>query len=240
MNSIIVSDLHIGSQYFLFQNFERFLLNIPGDSELILNGDTLDDPYSKLGLSHKRILKLIERISYRQNVVWVYGNHDSGYIPNDLGQIQFKSVHTIGDRILITHGDGFDKIMPRYKFFIRAFRSMHNLRLKFGAKPMHVAHYAKKWEILYGVLCKNVMITAVNYALEKGFETVICGHTHFPQDVVFNGVRYINTGSWTEFPVYCLEVNDETIDLKKIDDSLETRFIDVVMKTASEPRLYYA
>jgi len=240
MNSIIVSDLDIGSRYFLFQNFERFLTNLPDDSELILNGDTLDNPYSKLVLSHKRILKLIERISYQQSVIWVYGNHDNGYIPNDLGQIQFKSTHTIDDRILITHGDRFDKIMPRYRFFIWAFRLIHDLRLKIGAKPRHVAHYAKKWKCLYKVLCNNVMINAVNYALEKGFEAVTCGHTHFPQDVAVNGVRYINTGSWTEFPVYCLRLNDNRIALKKIDDSISTISIETAIKTASEPRLYYA
>jgi UDP-2,3-diacylglucosamine pyrophosphatase LpxH len=240
MNSVIVSDLHIGSQYFLFQNFERFLINLPDDSELILNGDTLDNPYSKLVLSHKRILKLIEKISYEQSVIWVYGNHDNGYIPNDLGQIQFKSTHAIGDRILITHGDIFDKIMPRYRFFIWAFRLMHNLRLKIGAKPMHVAHYAKKWRCLYKILCNNVMTNAVNYAQENGFEAITCGHTHFPEDVALNGVRYINTGSWTEFPVYYLRVNDNDMNLNEIDDPLSPRYIDMAMKTASEPKLYYA
>jgi DNA polymerase II small subunit/DNA polymerase delta subunit B len=48
MNAIIVSDLHIGSRYFLYQAFERFLRNIPEDYELILNGDKIGSPYKKL------------------------------------------------------------------------------------------------------------------------------------------------------------------------------------------------
>ena len=48
MNAIIVSDLHIGSKYFLYQDFECFLHNIPEDTEFILNGDIVEYPYAKL------------------------------------------------------------------------------------------------------------------------------------------------------------------------------------------------
>jgi hypothetical protein len=48
MKAIIVSDLHIGSRYFLYDNFERFLGNVSEDYELILNGDIIDNPYEKL------------------------------------------------------------------------------------------------------------------------------------------------------------------------------------------------
>ena len=50
-NAIIVSDLHIGSRYFLYQEFGRFLANIPEDHELILNGDVIDNPYSELNVT---------------------------------------------------------------------------------------------------------------------------------------------------------------------------------------------
>ncbi len=63
MNAIIVSDLHIGCRYFLYQDFERFLGNISEDHELILNGDIIDNPYAKLEPPHQRILDLIEQIS---------------------------------------------------------------------------------------------------------------------------------------------------------------------------------
>jgi DNA polymerase II small subunit/DNA polymerase delta subunit B len=48
MNAIVVSDLHIGSRFFLHHDFENFLRNIPEDCELILNGDIIDDPNKKL------------------------------------------------------------------------------------------------------------------------------------------------------------------------------------------------
>ena len=85
MNAIIVSDLHIGSRYFSYQNFESFLGNISEEYELILNGDIVDNPYSKLIEPHQRIMDLIKQASYRQRVVWVRGNHDNGYISREVG-----------------------------------------------------------------------------------------------------------------------------------------------------------
>jgi UDP-2,3-diacylglucosamine pyrophosphatase LpxH len=218
MKAIIVSDLHIGSRYFLYQNFGRFLRKFPEDHDLILNGDIIDNTYSKLVPHHQRILDLIKELSYRQMVVCVWGNHDNGYIPRDFGKVHFRSLYGIKHRLLIAHGDNFDEIMPRNQAFMKVFRFMHNMRVKLGAKPVHVAHYAKKWEIFYKVLCTNVMMNAVNCAIENEYEAVTCGHTHYAEDRVLNGIRYINTGAWTEFPAFYLQVSPDQLTLKKTDD----------------------
>jgi UDP-2,3-diacylglucosamine pyrophosphatase LpxH len=220
MNAIIVSDLHIGSRYFLYQDFETFLGNISEEYELILNGDIIDNSYSELIEPHKRIMDLIKQASYRQRVVWVRGNHDNGYLPTEFGEVHFKSFYDIKHRLLIAHGDDFDEIMPRNQTFMKAFKLMHNLRITLGAKPVHVAHYAKKWEVFYKVLRKNVMMNAVNCAVENGYEAVTCGHTHYPEDTVFNGTRYINTGAWTEIPTFYLLVAPDRMTLKTVQDSL--------------------
>lgn len=217
MNLIIVSDLHIGSRYFYHRAFEQFLKEIPGDCELILNGDIIDNPYAKLSLSHKRILDLLKQLSYRQNVIWLRGNHDNGYLPYQFGKVHFKRYHTVEHRVLITHGDDFDEIMPHNQTFMKAFKFLHGLRVKMGAKPVHVAEYAKKWDILYKVFRKNVIKNAVKCAIETKFEAVVCGHTHFAENLVFNGIRYINTGAWTEFPAFFLQVTSDQMVLKKIE-----------------------
>ena len=209
MKAIIVSDLHIGSRYFQFGVFERFLEEFPADHELIMNGDIIDSPYVKMDKSDQRILDLIEDISYRQKVIWIRGNHDNGYVPKDFGKTIFKSFHSIDNRLLIAHGDDFDDIMPRSRLFIETFNLMHKLRVKLGAKPVHVAEYAKKWKTFYRVLCKNVALNAAKCAAEKGFEAVTCGHTHYSEDLVLDGIRYINTGAWTEFPAYYLHISPD-------------------------------
>ena len=226
MNAIIVSDLHMGSRYFLYQDFERFLkrflVNFSKDHELILNGDIIDNPYAKLKPSHKRILDMVSQISCRQKVVWVQGNHDNGYIPKGLGGAIFKRLHAIEHKLLITHGHDFDEIMPRNQAFIKAFKFMHDLRIMLGARPVHVANYAKKWEVFYKVLRKNVMKNAVDCAIENGYEAVTCGHTHYPEDMVCKGIRYFNTGAWTENPAHFLQVTTDDIHLKKLDPLLTT------------------
>jgi UDP-2,3-diacylglucosamine pyrophosphatase LpxH len=219
MNAIIVSDLHIGSRHFLLQDFERFLKNLPEDHELILNGDIINNPYMELPPSHQRILDFIEQVSFHQKVVWLLGNHDIGYTPKKFGEVQFKKSYTLENRLLIVHGYDFDEIMPKNQAFIKAFKIMHNLRVKLGARPVHVAKYAKKWEILYRVLCNNVMMNALKCAMENGYEAVVCGHTHYPEDRFFNGIRYINTGAWTESPAFFLQVTGDKLNLKTITES---------------------
>mgnify|MGYP001826028557 CR=1 FL=1 len=219
MNAIIVSDLHIGSQYLQSQILENFLEALPEDHEFILNGDIIDQPYLKMNQSDQRILDRIEQISLGQKVVWIRGNHDNGYTPTGLGKVKVTSSYSIGNRLLITHGDDFDEIMPRSRAFMKAFKLLHNLRVKLGAKPVHVAEYAKKWKAFYSVLRKNVALNAVSCAAENGFEAVTCGHTHYPEDMVVDGIRYVNTGAWTELPTHYLHITADDIALNRVDPS---------------------
>jgi len=221
MKAIVVSDLHIGSRYFLRENFMQFLENVPQDSEFILNGDIINNPYAKMKPADQQILDRFGEMSLGQKVVWVRGNHDNGYIPDNLGKIQIKQHHAIQKRLFITHGDFFDEVMPRSQMFIKAFKMMHDLRVKLGARPIHVAQYAKKWKSFYEYLRKNVMLNAVNYAAANGFEAVTCGHTHFAEEHFINGIRYLNTGAWTERPTYYVRVTDNEMTLKKTADSAE-------------------
>ena len=223
MKAIVVSDLHMGSRYFHSQAFGGFLDDIPDADEIILNGDVLDRPHVKLTPLHQQILERIEQLSLRVKVVWVRGNHDKGYMPARLGKIEFCRRYTFDHRIVITHGDDFDNIMPRSRVFMEAFRLMHNLRVRLGARPVHVAEYAKKWKALYRVLCNSVMRNAVSFAAENGFEAVTCGHTHFAEDILLSGVRYINTGAWTEFPAHFLSVTPQNIVLNRLDHAFPYR-----------------
>jgi UDP-2,3-diacylglucosamine pyrophosphatase LpxH len=218
MNAIIVSDLHIGSRYFRHHNFEQLLDHIPEDAEFILNGDIIDNPYAKLKPADQQILERFGEMSRRQKLVWVRGNHDNGYIPDRLGKIQIKKYHALQKKLFITHGDFFDEVMPQSRVFIKTFQLLHDIRIKLGARPIHVAQYAKRWKRFYAYLRKNVMLNAVNYAAENGFKAVTCGHTHYAEEQFLRGIRYINTGAWTEEPAYYVWVTGTEMTLKKATD----------------------
>ena len=211
MLTLIISDLHIGSSFFRHDEFNQFLDHIPDKTILVMNGDTVDNPKLKLSHSHQKILDRLITESDRLTLIWLEGNHDEGSLPKNPGKIQFKTSHTIGKSLVIFHGHDFDNVMPYHSWFIRCFKTFHKLRIKVGARPVHVAQYAKNWDMLYRYLRKNVMMNAVEYCKERGFEAVTCGHVHYPEDITIDGIRYINTGSWTEDKTFYITVNKEQI-----------------------------
>jgi UDP-2,3-diacylglucosamine pyrophosphatase LpxH len=214
MHVIVVSDLHLGSEHFLHDAFLHFLEILPEECSIVLNGDVIDSPRAELPASHKKIIDWLRQESFRREVVWILGNHDANYTMQDPGKIAFARHFNIGQRLLVTHGDTFDKIMPNNLWFISLFKAWHQVRLWLGAPPIHVACYAKKWRLLYRILTRHVMKHAIRYAKENRFEAITCGHTHYPEDTQMDGVRYINTGSWTETPGFYLSVNQEAMALK--------------------------
>ncbi|MFW6152462.1 MAG: UDP-2,3-diacylglucosamine diphosphatase [Verrucomicrobiota bacterium] len=210
---IIISDVHLGSRYCLHELFLHFLDDLPEKATLILNGDTVDDPDKELPAEHRIILKRLRDESCRRRIIWLQGNHDDQYIPTDPAKIEFIPDFSIGKRLYVSHGFDFDNIMPRNRHFIMAFRLFHRFRMKLGASPVHVARYAKKWSALYKILRRHVVSNAIEHAAENGFEAVTCGHTHFAEDLKIRGIRYINTGAWTEKPVYYLHVDRKKMTL---------------------------
>jgi len=218
MNTIIVSDLHMGSPYFLVREFDRFLRTIPDDCLLILNGDIIDNAKTKLPLPHRQILERLEKRSLRRPVIWVQGNHDNGFVSNSIGNIEFRPIYQVDHRILVAHGHDFDEIMPRSRLFIKAFTYLHQARIALGMRPAHVAHYAKKWKRLYKLLRDNIIKNAVLCAREQGCDVVVCGHTHFAEERDVEGIRYINTGAWTEHPPYFLQATGHQIMLRPFNE----------------------
>jgi UDP-2,3-diacylglucosamine pyrophosphatase LpxH len=55
--------------------------------------------------------------------------------------------------------------------------------------------------------------------LLRGCKTVICGHMHFPEDRLINGVRYVNTGDWMGSSTW-LEEENGTLKLYQLRKEL--------------------
>lgn len=209
--TIIVSDLHLGLKQFEKTLFLDFLEHIPPNSTLILNGDTIDIPDRELSEDDVQILNKLVELSLQtsKRVVWLDGNHDDGYRPERIGNIEFESFYVISSsEALITHGASFDNVMPYNRWFLWLFKNFHRLRVKMGRPPVHVAEYAKKWKPLYNFLKRNVRANAIEHARENGWSKVFCGHLHCAEVYDDNDVCYVNTGTWTEFPPHFALLED--------------------------------
>ena len=66
------------------------------------------------------------------------------------------------------------------------------------------------------------MKNAVQCAKQNGYSAVTCGHTHYPEDVLYDGIRYFNTGAWTESPSYFLLITDNQMALHRFDEHQNT------------------
>jgi len=214
MQAVVVSDLHIGTPFFRRAAFMQFVESIDERTTVIMNGDIIDNPQQRLEPQDQAVLDFLVAQSFQRHVIWIYGNHDEDFQMADPGKIEFRRSLDLGTRLMVVHGDDFDTVMPNNRWFLRLFKYCHLVRLRMGADPVHVAELAKRWSpFLYRVLTEQVKKNAVDCALESGFEAITCGHTHYVEDSVCKGVRYINTGSWTEEPLHYISICPDGIRL---------------------------
>ncbi|MDA9981640.1 metallophosphoesterase family protein [Gammaproteobacteria bacterium] len=214
MKAVVVSDLHIGLPFFRKAAFMQFVESLDDRTTVILNGDIVDNPHQRLESQDQAVLDFLVVQSFHRQIIWIYGNHDEGFQMADSGDIEFRRSLALGTRLMVVHGDDFDTVMPNNRWFLRLFKFCHLVRLRMGANPVHVAELAKRWApLLYRVLTEQVKKNAVDCARESGFEAITCGHTHYVEDSVYKGVRYINTGTWTEEPLHYVSICPDTIRL---------------------------
>ena len=221
MQYLITSDLHLGNHFSRAYQFTTMVKRLNRSITLVLAGDTIDAPGQFLTKDDLAALDALRLRASHEQVIWIEGNHDRGYRPEISGNIQFVKSYAIGKRLFISHGDTFDTVMPRNRWFMKIFRFFHNFRVRLGADPVHVSEYAKKYQTLYNFLRRKVMNCAVEQGIEQNFEAVACGHVHFAEDTLCEGIRYINLGAWTESPCHCLLVDEEKMKLTTVEDAMQ-------------------
>ena len=123
VSTVILSDVHIGSEHSKVKELTSFLKNIDCD-KLILNGDILDgwklqrNPFGRWKRSYTELIKVIMKMMEKHGtkVIYVRGNHDDfldKILPLSLPSVSLVKdyVHiSHGKRYYVTHGDVFDNI----------------------------------------------------------------------------------------------------------------------------------
>jgi UDP-2,3-diacylglucosamine pyrophosphatase LpxH len=211
VNATVVGDLHIGSRYFSPEVFRRFLESLPERNLLILNGDTLHKEPALMEPAHLQAIDAIAGLSLSRRVVWIVGNHDARYRPPQPEKIDFCACYDDNGTLLVTHGQEF---VPCRAALDLAGAVLQRIRVK--GDCLMSTRSARKLPRLFSFFVKRSAAKAAAFARRKGYSTIVCGHLHEHADLTFNGVRYINTGSWIDGPVFRLDITDDHLRLQRV------------------------
>jgi UDP-2,3-diacylglucosamine pyrophosphatase LpxH len=203
---LVISDLHLGSAVCQAQLLESFLeWAVNRTAVLVINGDIFDDlNFKRLTRHHFACLKIIRRNSDRNDlrVVWIRGNHDGpADIVSHLVGVEILDEYVYENdqiRLLIIHGDQFDSFITRYRWLtaVACWLFYGIQRWAPHRTARSVRRISKKWQRNSQLIERG----AIEYARAQGCGYVTCGHTHLAMTSEQDGIRYFNTGTWTEQP----------------------------------------
>jgi UDP-2,3-diacylglucosamine pyrophosphatase LpxH len=238
IESLFLSDLHIGSKYCKIDKILETLKKYR-PKHLFLIGDIFDGYRlkNKFYWSNdynnfiRKILGLIKKNGTK--VIYVTGNHDSflrHFTDCNFGDILICDEYKINigedKQILVTHGDNFDTICNKMPFLFY-----------FGDKAYSLILMINHWINIFrdktgfgyypiSKYLKNKVKTAVNYinnfetvlaeyAKQKECTGVICGHIHNPEIKKIGDIDYYNTGDFIENCSYIIQKNfGSSLELK--------------------------
>lgn len=261
----IISDLHLGTFGCQANNLITYLKSISPEV-LILNGDIIDMwQFSKhyFPTSHMQVIReIFSLLSHGTKVYYITGNHDDrlrAYSDLQLGNFTLTDklvMELDGKKVWIFHGDVFDattkggaRLLAKlggvgYDMLI-LLNQLINWTLKmFGREKMSFSKKVKSAVKKAVSWINNFEETAASLAIDNGYDYVICGHIHQPQQrVVSNAkgsVTYLNSGDWVE-NCTALEFYDHQWHLythvqsekAEIDDMKKSRIPDVLAETIS-------
>jgi len=207
VDTLIVSDIHLGSDVC---RSDALLATIRSHRfrRLILNGDVFDDlNFTRLTKQDWRVLSTLRRLSNPKRgveVVWVAGNHDGvAEILSHLLGVQVYEEYRwshCGTRFLAMHGHQFDTYITRREKLTAVASYLYLKLQKIDGERQRFSRWIKRTSKSWLRVADTVGRDALNYACATAADVVLCGHTHIPGHTERNGVRYINSGCWTDRP----------------------------------------
>lgn len=218
--TIIISDAHLGTKDSKAKELAKFL-KYNHCRRLILNGDIVDAwNLKRRGRWKKkdtrvfrRILSMIER--HNTEVVYVRGNHDDfldKMVPVFFGNIKIVDQYELkreNGTYFVTHGDIFDVISSRFSWLAKVgdlgykmllwLNRRHNRRRALAGLPYDSVSQKIKQKVKLAVsYITDFEQVMVDYARTNGYQGVICGHIHKPDNKMIDGIHYLNSGDWVE------------------------------------------
>jgi UDP-2,3-diacylglucosamine pyrophosphatase LpxH len=216
MNTLIVSDVHMGSRVTRARELYELLKSLQITDHdyrferLILLGDIFNDMnFRRLRKYEWRLLGLIRKMTDEEShvkVAWVRGNHDLELIDLMTHMVGIPIYEEYrwqvnGKRFLAMHGDQFDKWIVNYPVLSAIPTYVYDLIQKLDG-PRHklsrlLKDRSKKWLHINQAVARGILQYARSRRLSV--DALFCGHTHLADAIHFEAenVWYYNTGCWT-------------------------------------------
>ncbi len=220
---VVISDVHLGTYGCRAKELNKYLKGILPKT-LVLNGDIIDIwQFSKRYWpnSHMKVVKQILNLASKgTKVYYLTGNHDETlrkFEGLQIGDIHIKNKLELdldGKKALLFHGDVFDVVMQHSKWIAKLGAFSYDALILLNVVVNQTSRFFGRGNVSLSKKIKDNVKSAVKYinnfedtaaqlAIQKGFDYVVCGHIHHPEDKFILGVeggkiRYLNSGDWVE------------------------------------------
>lgn len=222
LDIVVLSDVHLGTVGCHAIELVQYLNSVETKT-LILNGDFIDAwNFRKYYWpeSHMMVIRtLINMMTNGTDIYYLTGNHDevlrkvSGMQLGPL-YVQDKLVLELnGEKVWFFHGDIFDVTMKYSKWIARLGsygydmltllnRGVNNVLKKLGYGKISLSKRIKDGVKQAVNFIDDFEVTAMDIAIDNGYQYVVCGHIHQPKIRGYENdkgsVIYMNSGDWVE------------------------------------------
>jgi UDP-2,3-diacylglucosamine pyrophosphatase LpxH len=229
--AIFISDWHLGTPACRVAALIEFLRCTESDY-LFLVGDIIDGWQMKRRwywhqLHNDVIQKVLRKVRKGTQVIYIPGNHDEAareYAGVDFGGIAIRDEAThvtrAGLKLLVTHGDRFDGVVTCVRWLALLGDRVHNamLRLSHLFNSVRARLGLPYWSLSKFLKVRVKLHRAFEEALAheartRGFDGIVCGHTHHAEILLIDGVVYCNCGDWVESLTALVEAHDGTLSV---------------------------
>ncbi len=222
LDTVVISDVHLGTIGCHAIELSQYLNSI-NPKRVILNGDFIDMwNFRKYYWpeAHMHVIRtLITMMTNGVDIYYLTGNHDETL--RKISSLQLGPLF-IRDKLVLElnrekvwffHGDIFDVTMKYskwiaklgghgYELLILLNRWANNISVKLGYGKLSLSKKIKDSVKTAVSFIDDFEVTAMELAIDEGYDYVVCGHIHQPKIRGFENekgsVIYLNSGDWIE------------------------------------------
>jgi len=219
---VVLSDIHLGTVGCHALELLQYLNSI-NPKIIILNGDFIDIWNFKKYYwpeSHMVVLRtLLTMMANGTDIYYLTGNHDEvlrKVSSLQLGPLFIRDklvLNLKGERVWIFHGDIFDVTMKHSKWIAKIGSQGYDLLILLNRAINFISARLGKGKLSLSKKIKDSVkkavrfiddfeTTAMELAIDEGYDYVICGHIHQPKIRGYENERgsviYMNSGDWIE------------------------------------------